>query len=220
MPCASTILVLILLGLALVPGSAIGAQPCPGGAGTGPDSSFVPAPNPGGYVFPSGSTQLRSWAMNVAGPSAVAGNLVGASWRQWVTEQPVEWGNQGVGFARRLGTGSLATAISESSRSLVSAAMRQDAGYYRSPRSGLIPRLGHAVVMTFVARNREGRAVLSPGKTFSPFVGPVVVQTTLYPDRYSTADGLRSGAYGLLGNAGLNVAREFILRAPNWEGGR
>jgi len=157
--------------------------------------------------------------MNVAGPSALAGNLVGASWRHWVTEQPSEWDQDGRGFAQRFGTGSLSTALTETSLSLVSAAMRQDAEYYRSPRGGLGSRLGHAVAMTFLARDREGRAVFSPGKTLSPFVGPVVVQTTLYPRRYSYADGLLSGACGLLINAGWAVVREFILPAPSWEGG-
>jgi hypothetical protein len=158
--------------------------------------------------------------MNAAGPSAIAGNLVGASWRQWVTDEPTEWGTGHRGFAKRFGAGCLTTAIGETSLALVSAAMRQDVRYYRSPATGFGPRLGHAVAMAFVARDRNGGRVFSPAKTLSPFVGPAVTLTTVYPERYTLSDALLSGAYGLLITAGWNAAREFVLAAPAWGGGR
>lgn len=197
----------------------MGVAPAHGGAiageGAAPAASDEP---PIGYVFPSPRDQFRDWAMNAAGPAAIAGNLVGASWRQWVTEEPVEWGDEGRDFAKRFGTGSLTTAISETSLSLASAAMRQDPNYYRSPDTGFGPRLRHALAMTFLARRPDGRAVFSPAKTLSPFVGPVTTQTTLYPGDHQVVDGLVSGLYGLLINASWNAAREFVVGAPAWDG--
>jgi hypothetical protein len=206
----------------LVPDHVLGEEREPGLAAAPGDSSASRGSlaMSRAYTFPSARDQFRVWAFNALGPAAIAGNIVGASWRQWVTDEPAEWETDKRGFAQRFGTGSLTTFTSETSLSLVSAAMRQDAGYYRSPRTGFKPRLVHAVAMTFVARDRDGNAVFSPGKTFTPFVGPVVTMTTLYPERYSYADGLVSGAYGLLINAAWNAAREFVVGAPVWGGGR
>lgn len=218
---ASTV-VLILLGMALIPGRGFadeGGTPAPAVL-AGADAPSVEAVSPGGYVFPSPRDQFKDWAMNAAGPAAIAGNLVGASWRQWVTEEPIEWGDDRKSFAKRFGAGSLTTAIGETTLSLTSAAMRQDARFYRSPRAGLGPRLRHSLAMTFMARDREGRAVFSPGKTFSPFVGPVVTHTAVYPGSQTYVDGLVSGLYGLLINAAWNAAREFVVPATPWDTGR
>jgi hypothetical protein len=214
--------VFIVLGAVLMPCGAAGDEGGSGGWGipTAAESTSVPAAEPAGYAFPSARDQFRAWAMNCAGPAAIAGNLAGASWRQWVTDEPPQWDEDGGGFAKRFGTASASTAICETSLSLVSAAMGQDATYYRSPRAGLLPRAGHALAMTILARNRRGEKVFSPGKTISPFVGPLVVENTLYPEGYNFADAMLSGAYSLLINAGVNAAREFILNAPGWNGAR
>ena len=209
-----------LLWAALAAGRAFGADgESPAAAQpTGAGAPVVTEELSAGYVFPSPRDQFRDWAINAAGPAAIAGNLVGASWRQWVTEEPVEWGDEGRDLAKRFGTGSLTTAIGETTLSLVSAAMRQDPNYYRSPSTGFGARLRHAVAMTFMARRPDGHAVFSPAKTFSPFVGPVTTQTTLYPGDHPVVDGLVSGLYGLLINASWNAAREFVVRAPAWGG--
>lgn len=218
----------LLAGLVLgLPGPA-GAEAGSGGAaagasgavawasGAGAADTLGEAAEPIGYRFPTPREQFRDWALNAAGPAAVAGNLAGASWRTWVTEEPVEWGDSGRDFWKRFGTGSLTTAIGETSLSLASALMRQDPNYYRSPRSGFGARLGHAAAMTFMARRPDGRAVFSPAKTLSPFVGPVVVHTTLYPGEHQVVDGLVSGLYGLGINAAWNAAREFVVGAKGW----
>jgi len=66
--------------------------------------------------------------------------------------------------------------------------------------------------MTFMARRPDGSTAFSVAKTASPFVGPLVTRTT----RYTCGDGALSGAYAVLMNAGWNLAREFILKAPGW----
>jgi hypothetical protein len=156
--------------------------------------------------------------MSAVGPAAIGGNLVGASWRQWVTDEPSEWGHTGRGFAKRFGAGSLTTAVGATTLSAASAALGQDVRYYRSPRAGFRPRLRHALAMTVLARDRGGRSVFSPGKALSPFAGPLVTVGTLYPERYTVGDALLSGAYGVLISAGWNAAQEFVVRAPAWEG--
>jgi hypothetical protein len=169
-----------------------------------------------GYEFPTRQERFEWWARNMLGPSAVAGNLASAAWGQWVSDEPTEWPNDDDGYVKRLGVASATTAITETSFALLSATFRQDARYYRCPCSGLGPRIGHALKMTFVARTPDGSAAFSLAKTVSPFAGPLVTSTTLYPDGYTLADGALSGAYAVLMNAGWNLAREFVMPAPAW----
>jgi hypothetical protein len=173
-------------------------------------------PGPFEYRFPSGRERFKDWALNAFGPSAVAGSMTSAAWGQWVSDEPQEWLRDGKGYAKRFGVASATTAITESSLSLLSAAMRQDQRYYRCPCAGLGPRLAHSLKMTFMARRPDGSAELSVAKTVSPFIGPLVTRTTLYPDRYDYRDGVLSGAYAVLMNGGWNLAREFVLKAPRW----
>jgi hypothetical protein len=170
----------------------------------------------GAYRPPTANQRWRDGAWNAAGPTAIGGSLVSAAWGQWVTDEPPEWDADGRGFARRFGVASATTAITETSLAALSAAMRQDARYHRCARRGVLPRVGHALRMTFMARRADGRAVFSVARTTSPFIGPLVTRATLYPARDAVADGLESGAYAVLMNAGWNLAREFVLAAPAW----
>lgn len=179
-------------------------------------NGIAPPPATPAYRFPSGGERFREWAMNAVGPSAIAGSAVSATWGQWISDEPPEWPDNRNGWARRFGVASATTAITETSFSLLSAAMRQDARYYRCPCLGLRPRVMHAIRMTFMARRPDGGAVFSLAKTVSPFAGPLVTRTTLYPDRYTFADGALSGAYAVLMNAGWNLAYEFVLKARSW----
>jgi hypothetical protein len=169
-----------------------------------------------GYHFPTRQERFEWWARDMLGPSAVAGNLTSAAWGQWVSDEPPQWPNDDDGYVNRLGVATATTAITETSFSLLSAAFREDARYYRCPCRGLGPRLGHALKMTFYARRPDGSATFSLPKTVSPFAGPLVTRTTLYPEGYTLADGALSGAYAVLMNAGWNLAREFVLPAPKW----
>jgi hypothetical protein len=169
-----------------------------------------------GYEFPTRQERFEWWARDMLGPSAVAGDLTSAAWGQWVGDEPPEWPDDDEGYVKRLGATAATTAITETSFSLLSAAFRQDTRYYRCPCQGIGPRIGHALKMTFMARRPDGSATFSVARTASPFVGPLVTRTTLYPDRYTLGDGALSGAYAVLMNAGWNLAREFVMPAPAW----
>lgn len=189
--------------------------PARGQGSAATDTTARASPASIGYRFPSAREQFRIWALNAFGPTAVAGNMVSATWGQAIDEPP-EWPDGEDGIAKRFGAAAATTAITETSFSVLSAAMRQDARYHRCPCTGLGPRVAHALKMTFVARRPDGRPVFSIAKTVSPFVGPLVTRQTIYPERYTFGDGALSGAYAVLMNAGWNLAREFVLKAPAW----
>jgi hypothetical protein len=213
----AVLMVLCLCGCLALPAGATAQSQAD--VGTSPQDSLqasVPAPGSPEYRFPSGREELEAWALNAFGPSAWAGSAMSAAWGQWVTDEPPEWPGGSRGFAERFGAASATTAITETSFSLLSAAMRQDSRYYRCPCTGMGPRLAHSIKMTFMGRRPDGSAVFSVAKTASPFVGPLVTRATLYPDRYTHWDGALSGVYAVLMNAGWNLAREFVLKAPGW----
>jgi hypothetical protein len=209
-----------LLGSAMVPANCPAREHAPGDpslrARPGKLAESVARRDRGAYEFPTPREQFVAWALNAAGPSALGGSATSASWGQWVSEEPPEWDGGGRGFSKRLGTGVVTTVITETSQSMLSAAMTQDPAYYRCPRPGFGPRLGHALRMAVYARDHDGNAVFSPAKTLAPFVGPIATRTTLYPARYTWRDGAVSGACGLLINAGWNIAKEFVMSAPTW----
>lgn len=215
---------IIALGAALLPGKAV-AQDMPGTAsgiradasdpqGTKPDA-LAAKPASGAYTFPSGGQQAKYWARNIFGPVALAGYGASAAIDHGRNEPP-EWGDGGKGFARRYGTAAGSNAISQTSLMLLSAAMRQDPIYYRCDCTGAGPRLGHAIKMSFMGRNRNGNKVFSFAKLASPWAGPMVSRSTWYPERYGPRDGATAGAIALGVNIGWNIAREFFLPAPKW----
>jgi hypothetical protein len=89
--------------------------------------------------------------------------------------------------------------------------MKQDPMYYRCGCSGVGPRIGHAIKMTFMSRNRSGALVFAPPKIVSPFVGPLVTRNTIYPSRFDSSNAATAGAYYLAGSIGWNLVREFIF---------
>ncbi len=180
------------------------------------DGALASVPAAPGYRFPTRHERITRWGWNAVGPFALSGSLATGAWGQWVMREPPEWARDGRGFARRAGVAQVTTTITETSFAVLSAAERQDARYYRCPSAGLRPRLVHALRMTFVARRADGSAAFSVARTASPFVGPLVTRTTLYPARYGWSDGLLSGAFSLLMNAGWNLAYEFVLKSPAW----
>jgi hypothetical protein len=191
--------------------SGILADPAPVAPPQGPPAS-------GGYVFPSGSKMAKNWLIGMFGPRALFGSAFGATWGTWVLNSPEEWGKGGEGWSKRFGNSLADNAVNTTTLYAVSAAMRQDPIYYKCPCTGFGPRLGHVIKMTFMSRNQSGHMVFSPGKTFSPFVGPMVTRNTIYPDKYDSRDAAISGAWNVSINAGWNFAREFFpfMRAPQW----
>lgn len=167
----------------------------------------------GGPGWPSPRDRVIDWAWNAAGPPALAGSATTAAWGQWATGEPREWAIDGGGYARRFGAASATTAITETSLAALGAALHEDTRYVRCPRAGLGPRVAYALRMTILSRRRDGSVAFSVAKAASPFTGPLVTRTTLYPERYGVADGALSGAFALAMNAGWNLAYEFVLPA-------
>lgn len=168
------------------------------------------------YTFPTARQMAHYWLRNTVGPRAFIGGAFTASWNTWVITSPTEWHRNASGWGKRLGSSLLDNSINQSSLVLLSRAMGQDPMYYRCACSGLGPRLGHAIKMTFIARNRNGDAVFAPAKLIAPFTGPLVTRDTLYPDRFGPSNAMSGAAYYLAGGVAWSIIREFVWKSPRW----
>ena len=144
------------------------------------------------------------------GAKAFLGATISASFNTWVHTTPDQWGHRR-GWGKRFGVGLLDNSLEESAQDLLSLAMKQDPMYYRCGCSGAWQRTKDAIKQSFMSHNRSGDYVFSPAKIVSPFVGPMVTRTTIYPYGYKASDGARGGAYNLAGDIGWNLFREFIF---------
>jgi len=167
------------------------------------------------YRFPSGREQLKDWALNAFGPSALAGSVVSAAWGQWVTDEPPEWPDDGRGFARasasRRPRPPSPRPRSRSSRprrgwtpATIAAPARVSATSHPCAQDDV--HGAQAGRERGVLGGQDGVAVRGPaGDAHHPLSGSLHLR-----------DGALSGAYAVLMNAGWNLAREFVLKAPAW----
>jgi len=125
-------------------------------------------------------------------------------------DEPPEWGQGAKGYGRRVGSKFGQHVVQETVLYGFSAALRQDPAYYRCDCSGFGPRLGHAIVSSFTALNRDEKRVFSVPRIVAPFVAGQVAANGWYPSRFGPKDGLRFGATSFATGIGVNIFKEFI----------
>jgi hypothetical protein len=189
-------------------GSGGGSANVGGASVSGNAPALTPAATP--YMFPSTGEIGQYWLRNMLGAKAFLGATISASFDTWVNTTPSKWGHRR-GWGKRFGVSLLDNAMDESALNLLSLATKQDPMYYPCGCSGVWRRAKHAIKLSFTGRNFSGDYVFSPAKIVSPFVGPMVTRTTIYPYGYKASDGARGGAYNLAGDIGWNLFREFIF---------
>ncbi|MGC2331613.1 MAG: hypothetical protein WA581_09175 [Candidatus Acidiferrales bacterium] len=188
-------------------------------AATASDTSAAPTanqPQPGArYVRPTESEKLHNFIFDAAGPYPFIG-AVGAAGISQASRKPPEWGEgwdaYGVRVASDFGIALTTTTV----RYGLAEAFREDTLYYRCDCKGILPRLGHALISTVTARRGEdGHREFSFPALAAPYGGAMAATLGWYPSRYGPKDGFRIGNYNLLGQAGQNVALEFIYGGPH-----
>lgn len=181
-----------------------------------PDRSAPAHAEPGvSYVRPSESEKLHNFIFDAVGPYPFIG-AAGAAGISQASKKPPEWGEgwdaYGVRVASDFGIALTTTTV----RYGLAEAFREDTLYYRCDCKGILPRLGHALISTVTARHGDdGRREFSFPALAAPYGGSMAATLGWYPSRYGPKDGFRIGNYNLLGQAGQNVALEFIYGGPH-----
>jgi len=191
--------------------------PTPAGASAS-DSSAQAAtqPQPGvRYVRPTERVKLHNFIFDAVGPYPFIG-AAGAAGISQASRKPPEWGEgwdaYGVRVASDFGIALTTTTV----RYGLAEVFREDTLYYRCDCKGILPRFGHALISTVTARRGDdGHREFSFPALAAPYGGSMAATLGWYPSRYGPKDGFRIGNYNLLGQAGQNVALEFIYGGPH-----
>ncbi len=167
------------------------------------------------YVRPTRSTRLRNYLFDSFGPYPIVGAAFVGGINQ-AYDTPPEWKQGAAGYGRRFGSNFGIAAITGTTRYALAEALREDTLYYRCECKGVLPRLKHAMISTFIARSGEdGHSVFSFSALVSPYAGTMTAVYAWYPDRFGAMDAFRMGNYNLLASLGGNIGLEFLYSGPH-----
>jgi len=167
------------------------------------DTPATPAPVAGKHEL------FHKYVENALGPEGVFGAALDAGFAQ-LRDKPEEWDGGSTGYMRRWVSAYAQSAIGDTTKYAVSRWLHQDPSYQRCQCTGVGPRLAHAVLSPFKARNREGDWVWSPAVGASIVAAHVVPASTWYPSDHGARDGLERAGTALLSKMGVRVFREFV----------
>jgi hypothetical protein len=150
---------------------------------------------------------VQHWKKSTFGKLHMAGVAARAAVGQ-LRNSPEKWGGGAAGFGKRLGAGFATHAVKTTAEHLIAAPLHEDLKYHRSEKTGVGPRLKHALASTVVTRNtRTGKRTPAAGRIGGHAAAGAVSQAVLVGAGGATTAGL-----GLAADAGFNVAREFWPR--------
>jgi hypothetical protein len=142
------------------------------------------------------------------GPGAWLASASTSGIRQWINSPP-EWGQGMKGYGRRFASSMGETAVKNTVRFGVGAALREDPRYFPSGRRGLLPRAWHAVTFVFVPRNDHGGRTVGAAR-IAGALSAGFVSNAWYPERLSdTSHALSRAGISLGGEAAVNLFHEF-----------
>jgi hypothetical protein len=185
-------------------------------AATAPASGpSAPAHAEPGYVRPSESVKLHNFIFDAVGPYPFIG-AVGTAGIQQAYGTPHEWGQGWDAYGVRVASNFGIALTTTTTRYALAEVFREDTLYYRCECKGFLPRLSHALISTVTARRGDdGRREFSFPALAAPYAGTMTAALGWYPSRYGPKDGFRMGNYNLLGQAGENIALEFVYGGPH-----
>jgi len=207
--------ILVIASLAALPVQAKAQARFDSGDSSGTIASTTPAQPGLIYTRPTQKTKVYHYLFDAFGPYPIAGAALTAGFDQ-ARNAPREWGQDAEGYRKRLRSDFGIAGIGTTTRYALSAALKEDALYYRCECQGVLPRLSHAVISTLTARRGEdGHRVFSFPALVAPYAGTLTAVYGWYPHRYGARDALRMGNINLLQFVGGNIALEFLSSAPH-----
>jgi hypothetical protein len=122
---------------------------------------------------------------------------------------PVEWahGGDGLGqrFAARLGT----RLVRRSIRLGIEQFSHEDPRFFRSGKTGFLPRAKSVLLQTVQVRKEDGGTTFPYGRVIGAFAAAQISQAWYPESRRGFAANMQRGAFVLLGDVGTRMLREF-----------
>jgi hypothetical protein len=166
------------------------------------------------YTPPTEKEKLRLLAFDAFGPYAFAYSTLAGGLQQ-ASNSPREWGSGWSGFGTRVASNFGIELVTTTTRYGMAEIFHEDAAYYPCQCRGFFPRFGHALISTLTGRHgKDGHTAFSFSGLVSPYAGSMAA-LAWYPKGYGVKEGFQMGSYNLLGQAGGNLALEFIYGGPH-----
>ncbi len=153
--------------------------------------------------------QFHHFARSTFSFEAVVRAAAGAAILQ-ALNTPSEWGQGGVGYARRFGNDYAQHIGRQVIIYGMSDLLGEDNRYFASGLAGMMPRMRYAIASTFLARKSDGHRRIS----YSRIAGVVAVGFISREWEPSSTDHVHNALLSIAtvfgSEAGFNVAREFL----------
>lgn len=156
----------------------------------------------------SGKQRIQWAAVQTFGQESL---LVGvlSSGIETARDAPEEYGPHWGGFAKRYGMRFTGTASSKTIEAGLGALWAEDPRYFRDDSLSFKKRLGHVILFSFAARNREGRLMPAYAR-YIAIPGNNFLSNTWRVNSEATAgDAMTRTAYGILSEIAGNAWSEF-----------
>ena len=152
--------------------------------------------------------KLRFYLKATYGPGPLLSMAASAGLNQW-RDFPTQWGQGMEGYGRRFASRVGQSTLNNSVRFGVGVALREDPRYFPSARKAFLPRIGHALAYTFVARTDSGGRTFAVSR-FAGAFGSAFISNSWYPAGVDdTNHALGRAGITVAVDAGMNVVREF-----------
>src|SRR5437899_2404191 len=150
---------------------------------------------------------VKHWKKSTIGKRPMAG-VAGRATVGQLRNRPRQYGGGAAGFGKRLGAGAATHGVKTTVEHAVAAPLHEDLHYHPSTKSGVAPRLGHALKSTVITSStRSGKRHPAVGRLSGHAAAGAVSQGVLH-----AGGGAATAGVGLGAEAGANVAREFWPR--------
>jgi hypothetical protein len=176
------------------------------GQDSGPTAkTLIPSPAPA----PAANGNVDYYLKHTYGPKAFVKAGGSAAWSQW-RDTPVEWGQGGDGYGRRLAS-SHGRRVIKNTIDLGVANLRGEVlRYSRCQCDGFWARTRHALKYTFLRQASSGGGTTLAFGRIAGSYGSGMASLLWYPDsRNNLGDGFRRGTTCLGFDVSKNVFREF-----------
>ena len=173
------------------------------------ENEFPQQQQPNKYVRPTADQRFKRYLNKTIGTGLI-GVGIGASIQQFA-ENPPEWGKNGKGFARRLGSNFGENAIQETVAYGLEEALKLDSKFYKSTKRDFGSRLQNAFLSGITARTPSGKRVFNPAPIIGSYTANLVSTQVWYPKRYSYKDGFRQGTQNVAFTIAFGLLNEFLF---------
>ncbi len=156
----------------------------------------------------TGQQRIQWVVRGTIGPEDLAGGLFSAGWGT-LFNSPKVYGTHWEGFGDRYGMRLTGIAVSNTMEAGLGSIWGEDPRYFRDGGAPFGHRIGHAVKMTFMAQDRDGRVMPAYARMIA-IPGSNFLSNSWRATGDDTADraAIRTGL-GFLGRLGGNTFKEF-----------